>query len=364
MFIIRPIEQKDLDGLMELLEESGHGLTTLPRDPEVLKKRIIHSERSFTQRDDRPRGEDYLFVMEELFTGKIVGVCGIISKIGGFEPSYFYRLEVHHHESKLIHQKNDITSLHFHFIHNGPAEICSLYLDPKYRNSQNGRFLSLSRFLFIAENRKFFEQEIIAEMRGMVNDSGHSPFWDAVGTKFFKIDFPKADYLYVKNKKFVEELMPKYPIIANLLPEDAQYVIGKVHPNTEPAKRILEQEGFKFSGLVGLFEPGPVIIADIDNVRTIKESIVGKITEIADKSFRSETFIISRTGGKFRATLGGVVKLKTGGLKISSVTAAALKLRLGDDIRYATFRPKEKKKSQSNVMKVDKRPDVKKKKKK
>ncbi|MFP5491199.1 MAG: arginine N-succinyltransferase [Bacteriovoracia bacterium] len=364
MFIIRPIEQKDLDRLMELLEDSGHGLTTLPKDPEVLRKRIIHSERSFTQRDGRPKGEDYLFVMEELFTGKIVGVCGIISKIGGFEPYYFYRMETHHHESKLVGVKNDIVTLHFHYVHNGPAEICSLYLHPKFRNAQNGRFLSLSRFLFMAENRKHFENEVIAEMRGMVNDSGHSPFWDAVGAKCFKIDFPEADSMYFENKKFVEELMPKHPIIANLLPEEAQFVIGKVHPNTEPAKRILEQEGFKFAGLVGLFEPGPVVIAEIDKVRTVKDSIVGEIKEIADKSFRSETFIISRTGTKFRATLGGVVKLKTGGLKISSVTAAALKLRLGDKIRFSTFRPKDKKKrAQTNVMKVDK-PVAKKKKKK
>src|SRR5690606_2675017 len=240
----------------------------------------------------------------------------IISKIGGFEPYYFYRLEKNHHESKSVHVKNDITSLHFHFIHNGPAEICSLYLDPEYRNSQNGRFLSLSRFLFMAENRKFFEDQVIAEMRGMVNDSGHSPFWDAVGKFFFKIDFPTADYLYVKNKRFIEELMPKYPIIANLLPEEARHVIGKVHPNTEPAKKILEQEGFKFSGLVGIFEPGPVLIAEVDNIRAIKESVTAEITEISEKPFKSEIFIMSRTKGSFRAALGGVVKLKSGGVKI------------------------------------------------
>lgn len=340
MFIIRPIEGKDLDGLMKLLEHSGHGLTTLPRDPEVLKKRIRMSERSFLHREEGPGGEDYLFVMEELFTGRIVGVCAIISKIGGFEPYYFYRLEKTHHESKTIHVKNDITSLHFHFIHNGPAEICSLYLHPEFRNSQNGRFLSLSRFLFIAENRKYFEEQVIAELRGMVNDSGHSPFWDAVGDKFFKIDFPTADFLQVKNKRFIEEMMPKYPIIANLLPEDAKEVIGKVHPNTEPAKRILEQEGFRFSGLVGIFEPGPVLIADVDNIRSIKESTIGEIKEISDKSFKSEIYIISRTKGNFRSALGGVVKLKSGGYKIAGVTAAALKLRLGDKIRFVSFKPK------------------------
>jgi arginine N-succinyltransferase len=340
MFIIRPIEQKDLDGLMSLLEKSGHGLTSLPRDPEVLKRRIRMSERSFEHREESPRGEDYLFVMEELFTGRLVGVCAIISKIGGFEPYYFYRLEKTHHESKLIHVKNEITSLHFHFVHNGPAEICSLYLHPDFRNSQNGRFLSLSRFLFIAENRSYFEDQVIAEMRGMVNDSGHSPFWDAVGKNFFNIDFPTADYLSVKNKRFIEEMMPKYPIIANLLPPDAQFVIGKVHPNTEPAKKILEQEGFRFSGLVGIFEPGPVLIAELDNVRAIKDSTVGVIKEVSDKTFKSEIFIIARTQGSFRAALGGVIKLKSGGYKISGVTAAALKLRLGDNIRFVSFKPK------------------------
>jgi arginine N-succinyltransferase len=340
MFIIRPIQENDLDGLMALLEDSGHGLTTLPKDLEILKRRIRVSERSFLHREDGPGGEDYLFVMEEIFTGKLVGVCGIISKIGGFFPYYFYRLEKEAHESKSIHVKNDVTSLHFHFIHNGPAEICSLYLDPKFRNSQNGRFLSMSRFLFIAENRKFFEDQLIAEMRGMVNDSGHSPFWDAVGNKFFKIDFPTADYLTMKNKKFIEELMPKHPIIANLLPEDAQFVIGKVHPNTEPAKRILEQEGFHFSGLVGIFEPGPVLIADVDKIRSIRESIVAEIVEISDKPFKSDDFIIARTEGLFRCALGPVLPLKSGGVKISGVAAAALKLRLGDNIRYVSFRPK------------------------
>ncbi len=348
MFIIRPIEQKDLDGLMELLKDSGHGLTTLPRDRAVLKRRITHSERSFADADkDRPRGEDYLFVMEELFTGRIVGVSGLISKIGGYEPYYFYRMEKHHHESKSIHVKTQVLSLHFHFIHNGPAEICSLYLHPSFRNSQNGRFLSLSRFLYIAENRQCFENEVIAEMRGRVNDSGWSPFWDAVGAHFFKIDFPSADYQTMKSKKFIEELMPKYPIIANLLPQEAQDVIAKVHPNTEPAKRILEQEGFRVSDLVGIFEPGPVLTAPLDEIRTVRESVVGEITEISEKAFRSQTYIIAKTKGKFRATLGGVVQLKSGGLKIAGVTAAALKLRVGDSIRFSTFKPAEKKKSPS-----------------
>lgn len=343
MFVIRPIAQKDLDKLLELLKGSGHGLTTLPKDRTILKRRITLSERSFAERDaDKPRGEDYLFVMEEIFTGKIVGVSAIISKIGGFEPYYFYRVETEVKESKSVNIVSDVTTLHPHLVHNGPAEICSLYLHPKYRNAQSGRLLSLSRFLFMAENRHLFENEVIAEMRGVVDRRGNSPFWDAIGSHFFKIDFPEADYLYVKSRRFIEDLMPKHPIIANLLPEAAQEVIAQVHPKTEPAKRILEKEGFHFSGLVGIFEGGIVLSADVGSIRTVKESVVGEVAEISERPFKSASYIIALTGQHFRATLGTVTRLKRGGLKIDGVTAAALKIRLGDQIRYSTFNPNDK----------------------
>lgn len=352
MFIIRPIEDKDLDGLMKLLEKSGHGLTTLPKDPEVIKKRIRISQRSFLHREDGPGGEDYVFVMEELFTGRIVGVCAIISKIGGFQPYYFYKLEKLKLKSKLLHVENEVCHMHVQAVHSGPAELCSLFLDPDFRNSQNGRFLSLSRFLFIAENRKYFEDEIIAEMRGMVDDQGRSKFYDAVGKHFFKIDFPTADYLYMKDKRFIEELLPKTPITVNLLPEEAQAVVGKVHPDTEAAKRILEQEGFADSGMVAIFDPGPVVTATVNNIRSITESKVGTIGEIAKANLNNKEFIISRTEGNFRCALGEVVKQKDGKYKISDVTAAALKLRLGDSIRFVSFRPDIKKSTRTTTKKT------------
>jgi len=343
MFIIRPIKEDDLDGLMELLEESGHGLTSLPKDREIIRAKILFSERSFSHRTDGPNGESYLLVMEELFTGKIVGISGIISKIGGFEPTWFYRLKEEKMYSPMLDIKNTVKSLHVEKTHSGPAEICSLFLSPEFRNSQNGRFLSLSRFLFMAEDRKYFENEVIAEMRGRVNNDGHSPFWDAVGHKFMKIDFVQADYLTMKSKTFIEELLPKHPILIDLLPLDAQEVIAEVHPNTAPAKHILEQEGFKFCGLVGIFEPGPVLEGKLDNIRALKDSQVLEIEEISNEEFDSKTYIISTSGGKngFKACLGKLEVLPSGKAKISAVTATALKLRFGENLRYVTFR-KEK----------------------
>ena len=342
MFVIRPIRENDLDGLMELLQGSGHGLTSLPKDRKIIQNKINLSELSFAHRGDRPNGESYLFVMEDLFTGKIVGVSGIISKIGGFEPYYFYRLKKETMKSDMLNLSKEVISLHFEKTHSGPAEICSLYLDPEYRNSQNGRFLSLSRFLFMAEDRRFFEDHVIAEMRGKVNDDGHSPFWDAVGKKFMDIDFLQADYLTMKSKRFIEDLLPQYPILVDLLPKDAQEVVAEVHPNTAPAKRILEKEGFKFSGLVGIFEPGPVLEAKLNEVRALKESHVLEVSEITHDDFDSEIFIICTSGEntKFKSCLGKVHIKDDGTAKIQAVTATALKLRLGDKLRYVSLKAK------------------------
>ncbi len=339
MFIIRPISEQDLDSLMKLLEESGHGLTSLPKDREFIANKIDDSERSFKFRKIGPRGESYLFVMEELQTKKIIGVSGIISKIGGFEAYYFYRVQTEILSSKMLKKDKEIQTLNIEKVHSGPAEICSLFLTPKFRNAKNGRFLSLSRFLYMAEHPNFFEKSVIAEMRGQVNEQGRSPFWDAVGNKFMDIEFLEADYLSLKSKSFIEELLPKYPLISNLLPQDAQDVIGEVHEYTKPARKILEHEGFSYKGLVGIFEPGPILEAKLEEVRSYKESRVIEVAEISKQELDSETYIICNSGApEFRASIGNISINDDKKAVITDKTAAALDLKQGSKIRYVSFK--------------------------
>lgn len=40
--------------------------------------------------------------------------------------------------------------------------------------------------------------------------------------------------------------MPKHPLYVDFLAEDAQKVIGEVHPQTVPARRVLESEGLRY----------------------------------------------------------------------------------------------------------------------
>jgi arginine N-succinyltransferase len=277
--------------------------------------------------------------MQDLESGKVVGTCGIVSKVGGFEPFYAYRLETSVVESKQLNIRKEIRMLHLVEQHDGPCEIGSLFLAPDHRKDNNGRLLSLSRFLFMAEHIEYFDPIVIAEMRGVVDDHGHSPFWDAVGHHFFDIDFPKADYLSMVNKKFIADLMPKNPLYIPLLPKEAQQVIGQVHPETAPALKMLEDESFKRCGMVDIFEAGPVVRCRLKEIRSIRQSTRGVVETITTTPPPGDLAICASTRQDFRACKATVEILPTGGLCISSDVAGALQVTTGDMIRFVAARP-------------------------
>ena len=93
MVLIRPVSLADLDQLIQLAEQAGVGLTTLPSDRDLLRRRILKSQRSLDNIPERPGGESYLFIMQDADSAKIIGASGVVSKVGGFEPFYAYRIE-------------------------------------------------------------------------------------------------------------------------------------------------------------------------------------------------------------------------------------------------------------------------------
>jgi arginine N-succinyltransferase len=333
---IRPIRPADLDGLLELAALTGFGLTTLPRDRDLLAERIADSQLAFTRHAQRPRGECYLFVMEDSARGgRVVGTCGIASKVGGFEPFYAYRVNSLTIASEMLNVRKQIRMLTLVQEHSGPCEIGSLFLHPDYRRDGNGRLLSLARFLFIAEHRQRFETQVIAEMRGMIDEHGHSDFWDAVGKHFFEIDFPKADYLSMVNKKFIADLMPRHPLYVPLLPPAAQAVIGKVHPETRPALKLLESEGFRQTDQVDIFEAGPVLSVQRDDIRTVRESLRATVGEIVDGPLAAPLMHILNPRPDSRAVRGPVELLPSRRARLDRATADALQVTPGDPVRFA-----------------------------
>ncbi len=338
--IIRPVEPRDLDQLHQLAQLTQYGLTTLPKDRTIFEKRVKQSLRSFDDLNDAdPQGQLYLFVMEEPESGKIVGTCGIVSKVGGFKPFYAFRVVKEVQHSTVLGSQHEHQVLTLLKNHDGPTEIGSLFLHPDYRGGGNGRVLSLSRFLFLAQWPKLFEKEVIAEMRGVVDEHGNSPFWEAIGIHFFGIDFPHADMLSLINKDFIEELIPRHPVYVDLLPEEAKASIAQVHTNTLPARRLLESEGFRYDDLVDIFEAGPVLHCQRDQIRIVRESCLLPVKAISHPlPSEAPRYLVAAIEPTFRVT-SGVLIPHDDGVLVDRELAEEMGLEPGQMVRFAPLKP-------------------------
>src|SRR3546814_7651557 len=93
-----------------------------------------------------------------------------------------------------------------------------------------------------------FSEKVIAEMRGVSDENGRSPFWEGLGRHFFDIEYGAAEHVVGQgNKAGIAKLWPKTPISTVLLSAEAQAVLGKAHPETAPALPFLERGRFRRS---------------------------------------------------------------------------------------------------------------------
>lgn len=330
MIIVRAATLDDADQLWKLIDQATFGMTSLQITREQLNERIESSHFAFTRKTERPGSDIYVFVMEDLAKHLLVGTSCIFSKTGGYEPFYSYRRVIETAKCERLGKSQEFESLQLQKIHDGPTEIGSLFLDPTYRGRGRGRLLSLTRFIFISRHPKRFADQVIAEMRGVVNEDGTCPFWEAIGRHFFAMEFPQADSLSTIDKRFIEDLMPRHPIYTCLLPPEGREVIGKVHPDTEPALAMLREEGFSVVDMIDIFDGGPVVQCARDEIAAVRRVIELPVIEIAEQLDAPESILASRQGG-FRAMLGAARQTDTG-IIIPDLVALTLGVREGDPI--------------------------------
>ncbi|WP_054016946.1 arginine N-succinyltransferase [Pseudoalteromonas sp. R3] len=342
MMILRPIQKSDYSALLNIAQESGHGFTSLPVNEELLQNKIERSVASFGKETDVPFDEGYLFVLEDSETGEVVGTSAIEAAVGLDDAFYHYHLSKVIHSSRTLNVYKAVDILTLCNDYTGATELCTLFLRDKYRRGLNGKLLSKSRFMFINQHRDRFADTVIAEMRGVSDENGDSPFWQWLEEHFFSMDFPTADYLTgIGQKVFIAELMPKYPIYVNLLSKEAQSVVGEVHDNTRPAIELLKSEGFTFNGYVDIFDAGPTVEAKVDNIRTVRE--VQKYTVRIDDQVQidaegSPVMIANDKLAGYRATaLTLTLPEKATEVAIPGAVAKALQIADGDTVSIATL---------------------------
>ena len=332
MLVIRSIAASDLDPLIEMAHQVGGGMTTLKPDRKMLGDRVECAVASFAGTIP-PEERDFMFVMEDTDNGQLAGICAIKGAVGLTEPFYNYRIGTLVHSSRELNVFTRMETLYLSNDLTGATELCSLFLRPDYRAGYNGKWLSKSRFLFIAQFQQLFTEKIIAEMRGYLTEDGTSPFYEGLGRHFFKMDFNHVDGLTAIGKKsFIAELMPRQPLYVDYLPESAREVIGQVHRSTLPARKLLEQEGMHYEGYVDIFDAGPVLQGRVKELRSVRDSVLRMAAEGRPEG-ETECLLVSNTKlDDFRMVLAQTT-IDGAEVSLSAQELALLHVQAGDPVR-------------------------------
>lgn len=337
MFRLRPVRESDHPALMEMAHEAGYGMTSLPRHTDIMEAKIAHAVDSFNGTPKHSNEEVFLFALEDTTTGRAVGCTGIKAHVGLRHPFYSYRistLTAHSRDLGVNNRQQILTKVNDY---TGATEIGSLYLKSDYRRDGMGRFLSRCRFLMLAQFPDLFDKTIIAEMRGMHDEQGETPFYDQTARHFLEMPFWEADYLHAtKGGQFVADLMPKYPIYISLLSQAAQDSIAQAHPASVPAMRILEREGFHCEGYIDIFDGGPTLEAMRDRIRTVLESRCAMIRYVEDGYEQGPLWMVCTTElADMRMGLSRLRIHDDGRVGVPRRTAQELGLEPGMNLRFA-----------------------------
>ncbi len=338
MLIIRPVAMSDHAEILSLACEAGIGMTSLPADADVLAAKIARSEASFAAKPEWSGDEAFFLVLEDTKKSCLIGTCGIVAHVGLKSPFYSYKLSTIvqassslgiYSRQRVLHMVNDYT---------GMSEIGALFLLPEYRRDGIGKFLSRARFMIMAEFPQLFAERVIAEIRGVQDESGVSPFYKHLAQHFFQMDFARADFINATlGGQFISDLMPKYPIYVTLLHQDAQAAIGEPLAASKGALSLLQREGFIYQGYIDLFDGGPTMQIERRNIATIRGSKAVPISAISNISGKTDhitaTHMIATTSLANLRIAMVCLQENPQGVVIDQETAAIMSLKPGDNVR-------------------------------
>jgi arginine N-succinyltransferase len=337
-FIIRAARPDDVQHIYEMAKRTGGGFTNLPPDRKALTAKLERSAAAFARVGDEVADDLFVFVLENTETGEVRGTCQIFSAVGQKWPFYSYRIGALTQHSVELDRTFRADILNLSTDLEGTTEVGGLFLHPGERAGGLGMLIARSRYLFIRNHRARFHDRTLAELRGVIDEKGGSPFWDGVAGKFFGMSFQDADEFNAKHgNQFIADLMPKHPVYIAMLPENARAVIGVPHPSGRAAMRMLEEEGFAWEKYVDIFDGGPTMTVRTDQIRSVREaqdSVISAIDErLGDHKEGEKRLVTVGALGDFRTAYGWVEK-EGDAIRLDPDCARLLNVSKGDIVTH------------------------------
>lgn len=334
-FIIRPACDDDLQTLYDMAKLTGGGFTNLPPDKPSLQAKLDRTRAALERKEGGVVDELVVLVLENSETGQVRGTCQIFSTVGQSWPFYSYRIGTLTQHSRGLGRTFRAQMLSLTTDLEGCAEVGGLFLHPRERAEGLGLLLARSRYLYIKQHRDRFGDRILAELRGVIDEAGGSPFWDGLAGRFFGMSFQEADeFNAIHGNQFIADLMPKTPIYLDMLTDSARAVVGLPHPTGRAAMRMLEAEGFENSGYIDIFDGGPTLVGQIDGLKSVAGSRVAVFAG-AHETRGVKALVATGQLADFRCTLAQAQVAEDGSVRLDPSSAKALRLQPGDEILVA-----------------------------
>jgi len=296
---------------------------------EFLEDYINSSEASFSGTKNIEAPHKYLLGMFEINSGNLIGCAAVKTQIGADSPFINFDIQGDGLDQKLI------ASSRF----KGATEVGSLFLHPDYRKDGLGRYLAKVRYLLIASEPWRFGESIIAELRGICGALG-SPLYDYLFERKLEKTFLQADKEYFdRNPDALGDIVPIGAISTEDFPLEVKAALGQPHASGIGAMRLLQSEGFIFSGTIDLFDGGPIMSVHRDTIRAIMDSETSQMVASPSGAQGKPTLIASGKVNDFRAVLAPA-KLSEHGLLVLPDVFKVLGVDQASPIRFWQAPPK------------------------
>lgn len=342
MFVVRPVALTDVAALEALASVATPWVHTLPKSRQAIQRAVERSLASFAAQVDMPSEESYMFVLESGDKQDLLGTAAIAATAGSNGTFFAFRNDVIQQVSRDLNISHSVHALTLCSDLTGYSQLSSFYMrDWRLSGLKAGLeavLLSRARLMFAAVAPHRFSDRFFASLAGVTDQHACSPFWEALGRKFFQMDFLEAERLIegARNRSLIVELMPHYPVYVPLLPGNAQAAMGQVHTEGELPFRILSAEGFETDDFIDIFDGGPILQAHKHALRAFSSSLTRQVTaaDRATKDAEQVTYLIATARAEnFRATVieSNALELRDD-LPLSAAALRALDVATGDDV--------------------------------
>ncbi len=187
----------------------------------------------------------------------------LVPRLGLKLPRYHFRL------GRVVHAAAELdlfrvqTTLLLGNDHTGSAELAELRTAPGL--SEADQVAALSQLIAAAqaqlrERPADFGAWLVAELPGWVDDSRRSPFWQALGARFYPGDRAQAEARFGADwRSHLAALLPRQTLYLSFLGEEAERRVLDVDDQARPALKGLQAAGFHPPVHARIDDGGPVL---------------------------------------------------------------------------------------------------------